>query len=216
MAYLIRTYLLVNSFTCLLVYSFISKLQLFFFFYRHLTLVEFRGIETEGLDEEIINGIALVRTEVMTLIRQMDIAYILLLAIESIDALQIGIFQFGSGRGPVAAIAYEHHRFRSEHGCYFRITRAAASELYRHAALAGTAAIKPRREAHHRIGSRIAVVESCEKYGLCAASRTTVHSHSRLVYILAVYHPVEDAYAVEGLHLMSLGCLMGLCPHFIF
>ena len=61
--------LLVHSSTCLLVHSFISKLQLFFFLNRHLTLVELRGIETEGLDEEIINGIALVRTEVMTLIR---------------------------------------------------------------------------------------------------------------------------------------------------
>ena len=79
----------------------------------------------------------------MALLWQMHIGDILLFAIESVDALQIRVFQFGRGGSPVAAVADEHHRLRGEHGGNLGIARAAAGKLYRHAALAGASTVEP-------------------------------------------------------------------------
>ena len=73
----------------------IQRFQCFFWFYLYLTLVEHRAVQSKDVDEEVIDGLALALAEVVALIGQVDVAYLVLSAIETIDALQVGKFECG-------------------------------------------------------------------------------------------------------------------------
>ena len=69
---------------------FIKRFQGFIGFDFYLTLVEHGAVEAEDVNEEVVDGLALVFLEVMTLVGQVDVANVILGTIKTIDALQIG------------------------------------------------------------------------------------------------------------------------------
>ena len=79
----------------IIVFSFIQRFQRLFWFNFYLALVQHRAVETEDVDEEVIDGIALVFAEVVALVRQVDVTHLVLGIIEAINALQIGELQRG-------------------------------------------------------------------------------------------------------------------------
>ena len=69
---------------------FIKRFQDFVGFDGDFALVEHRAVEAEDVNEEVVDGLALVFLEVVTLVGQVDVANVILGTIKTIDALQIG------------------------------------------------------------------------------------------------------------------------------
>lgn len=61
----------------------IQRFQCFFWFYLYLTLVEHRAVQSKDVDEEVIDGLALVLAEVVALVGQVDITHLVLGSIET-------------------------------------------------------------------------------------------------------------------------------------
>ena len=80
----------------IIVFSFIQRFQRFFWFNGDFAFVEHRAVEAEDVDEEIIDGLALVLAEVVALVGQMHVTHLVLGSVEAVDALQIGELQCGN------------------------------------------------------------------------------------------------------------------------
>ena len=80
----------------IIVFSFIQRFQRFFWFNGDFALVEHRAVETKDVDEEVVDGLALVLAEVVELVGQMHVTYLVLGSVESVDTLQIGELQCGN------------------------------------------------------------------------------------------------------------------------
>ena len=125
----------------------------------YFAFVEHGAVEAEDVDEEIVDGLALVLVEVVALTRQVDVADVTLGIVEAIDALQIGELETGNTGGPVAIVRDYQHRLGGHDGSELRFARAATSELYGFAAFTGAAAVEMRSQVHHRGRGCDAVVE---------------------------------------------------------
>ena len=79
----------------IIVFSFIQRFQRFFWFNGDFALVEHRAVKAEDVDEEVIDGIALVFAEVMTFVGQMDIAHLVLSARMAASIISFKVFIIG-------------------------------------------------------------------------------------------------------------------------
>ena len=122
----------------------IQRLEGFVGLDGNLALVEHGAVETEDVDEEVIDGLTLVLFEVVTFVGQVDVAHLVLGIVETIDALQIREFEGRNGAGPVTTIRDDEHGLGSHDGSEFRFAGAASSKLNGFTALAGTTAIEVR------------------------------------------------------------------------
>ena len=133
----------------IIVFSFIQRFQRLFWLNGDFAFVEHRTVKAEDVDEEVIDGLALVLLEVVAFVGQVDIAHLVLCSIEAVDALQVGELEGGNAGGPVATIADDEHRFGSHDSCEFWLTSASCTELNGFAALAGTTTIEVRSQMNH-------------------------------------------------------------------
>ena len=67
--------------------SFVQRLQGIIGFYLYFTFVKHGAVQVEDVDEEVIDRLALVGTEVMTLIGQVDVAHVISGTVEAVDTL---------------------------------------------------------------------------------------------------------------------------------
>ena len=88
----------------------------------------------------------------------------------SMERLQIGELQRGNGRGPVAVVRNNQHRFWSHDGSELRLTGTARRKLYGLAALAGTTAVEMRGEVNNGSRGCHALVEQGEQDGMRSAA----------------------------------------------
>ena len=102
----------------------IQRFQRLFRFYLYLAFVEHGAVKSEDVDEEVINGLALVFAEVVALVGQVDVTYLVLGSVEAIDALQIGELESGDTRGPVASVAHDKHGLGSYDSSQFGLAGA--------------------------------------------------------------------------------------------
>ena len=89
-----------------------------------LVLVNHGAVQPEDICKELIVGLTLVRSVIMTLSWEMDIPYILLCPIESPYALQIRVFELRDRSCPVAIVTDNEYRTWRHHGKNLRIAGA--------------------------------------------------------------------------------------------
>lgn len=71
-------------------FSFVERFEYIIGFDGDFAFVEHGAVEAEDVNEEVVDGLALVFLEVVTLVGQVDVANVILGTIKTIDALQIG------------------------------------------------------------------------------------------------------------------------------
>ena len=71
-------------------FSFVERFEYIIGFDGDFAFVEHGAVETKDVNEEVVDGLALVFLEVVTLVGQVDVANLVFGTIKTIDALQIG------------------------------------------------------------------------------------------------------------------------------
>ena len=118
------------------------KLEVVFRLDGNFRLVEFRAVEAEHIDEEIIDSLTLRGAEVVTLVGQMDVANLTSSTIERVDAPHERHFYLRRGGSPVATVAHQEQGPWGNETGELRLTGTTACQMDRHAALTRTAAVE--------------------------------------------------------------------------
>ena len=154
-------------------------------FNGYLTFIKPSFIQIEYPCKKIIYGIPFIQAEIMTLFREMNVFNLPNGIIKAIDTLQIGIFQTRHTTCPITTVRNYELRHRSKHSGHFGITSPTTSQLNGCSALTRTTTIKVRCQTDNRSSGRKTLIEDGEKNSLSSATRTSVHSDTGCIDILA-------------------------------